>query len=530
MDIKLEDYRKYIHALNDIGIALTSEKDKEQLLGKILTSAMQLTHADAGTLYLLTEDQKALRFIFFSNNTLRINLQKVSGTDLTFKLIPLYDQSNHPNFKNITSSCVLENRTINIFDVYNNKNYDFVETRKTDMKFGYHSKSVLVVPLRNHEHKIIGVLQLINPIDSLSGEIIPFTEGNIHLTESLASQAGIVLTQQTLIAAQKNLFDAFIQLIAKAIDAKSVYTSNHCSRVPIITMMLAQAANEATEGPFKDFQMTTDQFEELRISAWLHDCGKVSTPEYVMDKATKLSDFMGRMNIIDNHFEIIKRDQKIALLEAQLNESDQVDDLEAAYLTVINQLNDDQKFIHSMNQGKEFIAESDIERIQMIAMKYHFTNVDNEICPLIDEMDVKNLCIARGTLNNEERETIQNHVKVTLEMLESLPYPDHLKNVPEIAGSHHEHMDGKGYPRGLTGKEMSVQARMVAIADIFEALTAADRPYKAAKTLSETLKIMEKMKKDNHIDPDLFDLFIQNKIYLEYAKKYLKVEQIDVDE
>lgn len=528
MDFTLEDYRKYIDALNDIGIALSSEKDKEQLLGHILTSAMRLTHADGGTLYLLSDDQKSLRFVFFSNNTLKVNLQKVSEQSSTFKPIPLYDNNNNPNYKNIASSCVLQNQTKNIADAYHEENFDFSGTRQADKKFGYHSKSFLVVPLRNHENKIIGVLQLINSINPESGQVIDFTEDSVHLAESLASQAAIILTQQELIDAQKQLFEAFIQLIAKAIDEKSAYTSNHCSRVPIITMMLAEAAQDATDGPFKEFQLSKDQFEELRIAAWLHDCGKVSTPEYVMDKATKLSGIMDRLDVIDKEFEIIRRDLKIDLLEKRLNNHSLDTDSEAAYRTAINQLNDDQQFIHAVNRGGEFLSEKDKERIRNLAKQYHFISAEEGDCPLIDEMDTKNLCISKGTLNDEEREIIKKHVTVTLKMLESLPYPDYLKHVPEIAASHHERMDGKGYPKGLTGENMLIQARMVAIADIFEALTAADRPYKSAKTISETLAIMEDMKKNNHIDPDLFDLFIKTKIYLKYAQKYLKPEQIDV--
>ncbi|CAN5458884.1 HD family phosphohydrolase [soil metagenome] len=528
MSLNSTNYIEYIDALTDIGIALSAEKNQDMLLEKILVNAMRLTNADAGTLYLLTESQQELKFLIFSNNALNIQLRKLAYEDAIFQFIPLYEQDQKPNLKNIACCCFFLNKTINIADAYHAKNFDFSGTKAADKKLGYYSKSFLVIPLRNHENKIIGVLQLINAIDETTSKIITFNAENTHLAEALASQAAITLTQQQLISAQKKLFESFIQLIAKAIDEKSAYTSKHCTRVPIITMMLADAVQNTKEGPYKDFQLTSEQLEELRIAAWLHDCGKVTTPEYVMDKATKLAALNDRIEVIDLRFEILRRDLKISILENKLKQYSKETLLDDDYQKSMDILLAEQNFLRWVNIGSEYLSNTDQKKIKEMAKKYHFSNVDGIQQFLLDKHEINNLSISKGTLNKQEREIIKNHVRVTLKMLESLPYPEYLKHIPEIAGSHHERVDGQGYPRGLTRDNMLIQARMVAIADIFEALTAADRPYKKAKTLSETLEIMAKMQKDQHIDSDLYDIFIREKIPWKYAKQYLKKSQIDV--
>lgn len=399
--------------------------------------------------------------------------------------------------------------------------------RATDKKLNYYSQSFLTIPLRNHEKKTIGVLQLINALDEKTGKIIAFSEEKISLAESLASQAAITLTQQELIQAQKNLFEAMIQLIARTIDEKSKYTSKHCSRVPIITLMLAEAAEQADNGYYKDFHLTHEEFEELRISAWLHDCGKIVTPVHIVDKATKLEEIYDRIEVIDLRLEILKRDLKIELLEKLIHAlPEEKNILQNNYQIMAQSLDEAKHFLHTVNLGGEFLTDADKDKIKLLAKKNFILN--GEMQTLLSEKDVKNLCISRGTLNDDDRAIINNHVSITKRMLSILPYPDYLKNVANIAGCHHERFDGKGYPNGLKGDEISIQSRMLAIADIFEALTASDRPYKPPRTLKETLTIMNDMTKAGHIDPNLFDLFMKEKIYLTYAKEYLNPEQIDV--
>lgn len=529
----MEHSLKYIDTLNEIGIALSAEKDHARLLEKIVEGAVQLTNADGATLYI--KDEQQLAFAVFINRSLKLEFSQPTEKNrpgALFKPIHLCDKNGQPNLNNIVSSCVIQNQTINIANAYHATNMDFSGTHAMDKKLNYRSISFLAIPLRNYENKILGALQLINAIDEKTGEIIPFSEEKARLAESLASQAAITLTQQELIAAQKNLFEAFIQLIARAIDEKSVYTSNHCARVPTLTMMIAEALQKSKKAPFKDFSLTSDQLEELRIAAWLHDCGKIVTPEHVMDKRTKLETISDRVEVIKLRLEILKRDLKIAALEKQMKAQA---DLNLAgdndYQNAVKALDEAREFIERVNQGGEVLHPEDKARIVKLATLYHYLTSDGSRMPLLEEKDIMNLCISRGTLNDEERKVIQNHANVTLKMLGSLPYPDYLKNVPVIAGSHHERLDGGGYPLGIKSDQILIQARILAIADIFEALTAADRPYKSPKKLSETLAIMADMKRSGHIDPNLFDFFIQEKIYLTYAEKFLPAGQIDaIDE
>ncbi|HJL73905.1 MAG TPA: HD domain-containing phosphohydrolase, partial [Candidatus Marinimicrobia bacterium] len=333
-------------------------------------------------------------------------------------------------------------------------------------------------------------------------------------------------------------FESFIKLIASAIDAKSPYTGGHCSRVPEITMMLTQAVNDAKDGPFKEVTFTDKEMYELKIAAWLHDCGKVATPEYVVDKSTKLETIYDRIHTLNTRFEVLKRDEEIKFLKKRLkietdaststsDKKNAVKELRKKLRTKLATLENDMEFIRTANIGGEFMSGDKKDRVQKIA-KYRWQ--DNGVPQnFLTENEIYNLCISKGTLTAEERKTINDHIVHTIDMLEQLPYPKHLKNIPEFAGGHHEKLDGTGYPKGLNKDEMSIQAKAMAIADIFEALTAKDRPYKEGKTLSMAMRIMGFMKNDAHVDSQLFELFVQEKIYLQYAEKYLSSEQLDMD-
>jgi response regulator RpfG family c-di-GMP phosphodiesterase len=325
------------------------------------------------------------------------------------------------------------------------------------------------------------------------------------------------------------LFESFIQVIASAIDEKSPYTGGHIERVAELTMLIAQTINAVKYGKYADFFMNDDQLKELRIAAWMHDIGKITTPEYVVDKSTKLETIYDRLNTIQARFEILKRDIKINLLEkycaTNCVPSERSGSFLAEYAENIKKLQDDYLFIKTANVGGEFMAPEKQERVRQMGQTIF--EIDGEKQPLLTAEEIENLCIARGTLSDAERQVINNHVVVTIKMLEKLPYPKKLRRVPEIAGGHHEKLDGTGYPNHLTEAELSVQARIMALADIFEALTARDRPYKKGKTLSEAMKIMSFMARDKHIDPELFRIFVQEKIYLTYAHKHMDPTQID---
>ena len=515
-----------IDRLNEIGIALSAENNTQKLLEIIMLGAKSLTHADGGSLYFLKDGM--LSFEIISNDSLDIQMGGTSGNEITFPAVPLIKDGTE-NHSNVVSHSVLSGNTINIADAYNEDGFDFTGTRKFDSKTGYRTKSMLTFPLKDHEQEIIGVLQLINARDPGSGVVIAFNAVEQQLAESLASQAAVALTQRRLITELQVLFESFIRMIASAIDDKSPYTGGHCRRIPVLTMMLAEAVHGTSSGPLSDFTITDKDRYELETAAWLHDCGKVVTPEYVMDKSTKLETIYDRIHTIETRFEILFREAEIECLKAQRDSDDTQQNSaspQAIYKSTCRQYREDLEFLRSANIGGEFMKDEDIERVEKLA-NLEWTDINGDRRSLLNEDEVRNLSIKRGTLNDDEREVINNHIVATIKMLESLPFPKNLLNVPEYAGGHHEKMDGSGYPRGLRREQMSVQARIMAVADIFEALTASDRPYKQGKKLSECLKIMGFMKKDQHIDPDIFDIFIERRVYLDYAEEFLDPEQID---
>lgn len=528
-----QDLLERLDELNEIGISLSSEHDIDRLLETILVAAKHITHADAGTLYLLDATQQVLRFEIIRTDSLGIAMGGTSGKTITFNPVRLYDEkTNKPNHANVAAYAALSGVPVKIDDAYIEKGYDFSGTKAFDQKTGYRSTSFLTVPMRDHEGEIIGVLQLINAVDRQTKKFIPFTENDKRLTESLSSQAAIALTNRRLIKQLEDLFESFIGLINIAIDDKSPYTGGHCERVPELTMMLAEAVNRTQQGPLKDFTMSDRDRYELKIAGLLHDCGKITTPVHVVDKSTKLQTLFDRIHQIDTRFEVLKRDAEIEMLTRRLEvKNGQMDGiteaiLRADYEARILQLDADREFLRYCNIGGEFMSDESQKRVCQIAT-YQWRNPEGELANFLSNEEVDNLNIRAGTLSAEERQIINHHIEVTIDMLKSLPWPRHLKKVTEYAGGHHERMDGNGYPNKLTREQMSWQARMMGIADIFEALTAKDRPYKKGKTLTEALSILGKFKLGGHIDPDLFDVFIREKVYLTYAEKFLDPEQID---
>jgi HD-GYP domain-containing protein (c-di-GMP phosphodiesterase class II) len=523
------DLLKRLEQLNHIGIALSQERDITKLLEAILVAAKDITHADGGTLYRMTED-KSLKFEIIRNDTLGIAMGGTTGVEIPFYPIYLFDKDGTPIKTMVAAYAVHNDRSVNIADAYTAEGFDFTGTKNFDKKTGYRSTSFLTVPMKNHEGEVIGVLQLLNCKDPASGAVVAFSDADQHLAESLASQAAIALTNRLLINHLENLFESFIGLINSAIDDKSPYTGGHCQRVPVLTMMLAEATSGCKVGPLRDFSMTERDRYELKIAGLLHDCGKVTTPVHVVDKATKLQTIFDRIALVDTRFEVVQRDAEIAALRERL----QVLDREnasgapgAEYERRLKQIEDDREFLRRANVGGEAMKEEDVVRVQEISKRYRWRNGSGDIADFLSDDELKNLTIRYGTLTSDERQIINHHIEVTIQMLEALPWPRHLKSVPEYAGGHHERMDGKGYPRGLTREQMSVQARCMGIADIFEALTAKDRPYKNGKTLTESLTILGKMKQTGHVDPDLFDIFMWEKVYEKYARQFLDPDQID---
>jgi len=538
----VEDLFRRLEQLNDIGASLSAERDINRLLESILLAAKAITRADGGTLYLLTEEDgtKRLKFEIMRTHSLNIAMGGTTGTPIPFYPIHLYSKDGKPNNQMVAAFAALTGQTVNIADAYTAEGFDFNGTRNFDKKTGYRSKSFLTVPMKNHENEIIGVLQLINSQDLASGEVVAFSDADQRLAESLASQAAIALTNRQLINQLETLFESFIAMINTAIDEKSPYTGGHCQRVPELTMMLAEAVNQTKQGPLSDFDMSDKDRYELKIAGLLHDCGKVTTPVHVVDKATKLESIFDRIHLIDTRFEVLRRDAEIELLRSSaalqqqglddLSLRERTNELEQAYKARLRQFDQDREFLRKCNIGGEFMPPEAQEHVKKIA-GYKWLDQSGNTAHFLTDDEIENLSIPRGTLTAKEREIINYHIVATIKMLEALPWPKHLRHVPEYAGGHHERMDGKGYPRGLVREQMSVQARVMGIADIFEALTARDRPYKKGKTLTESLQILGKFKEGGHIDPDLFDVFIRQKVYQRYAEQFLDANQIDrVDE
>ena len=507
-----------LHEFLSIGVSLSSEKDIEQLLENILQTAMRFTNADAGSIYLVQENA-TLNFEIVHTKSRDLHWGGSSGKPIDASPISLFKLNGEPDLSRVSCYTYHREETVNIPDVYNASGFDFSGTFQLDQRNNYHSQSFLTIPMKNHESEVIGVLQLINAVDTFTGEIIPFSESNQSIVEALASQAAVALTNRTLINHLEKLFESFISLINHAIDDKSPYTGGHCNRVPDLTMMLADAVNRCSHGPLRDFRLTEEDRHELKIAGLLHDCGKITTPVHVVDKATKLEKIFDRIELIQTRAEIVLRDFQIAVSKNLITEE--------MAMKRHQQLIEDFNFLCHCNIGVESMHDSDISRVHAIAKDYQWEDISGRVHSFLSDDEIQNLTIRAGTLTAQERHIINHHIDTTIAMLEKLPWPKHLKNVPEYAGGHHERMDGKGYPKGLTREQMSVQARCMGIADIFEALTAQDRPYKKGKTLSESLHILGNMKLNGHIDPDLFDIFMWEKVYEEYAEKFLDLHLVD---
>ncbi|MDQ6961668.1 MAG: HD domain-containing phosphohydrolase [Mariprofundaceae bacterium] len=514
-----------IKLLNEIGLSLSTERDHASLMEKILLGAKEITHADAGTLYILTPE-RTLEFVVVHTTSLNYHMGGTSPKPVSFAAIPLEKENGEANDTLVAVYTALYGKTVNVEDVGENKQFDFSGAHAFDKKTGYTSVSFLSIPMVNHEGDIIGVLQLLNAQNN-DNQIIAFDHESQQFTESLASQAAIALSNKYLIEEMRELFESFIRLMAKAIDEKSPHTGEHCRRVPKLTLMLADAATKSDLLP--DFSLDEKERYELEISSWLHDCGKVTSPVHIIEKSKKLQTIFDRIQLVEQRFELIKRDTEIQYLKACIDTPHQQAELKEIWINTTKQQESDFCFLKTCNTGSEYTTPETIQRIQHIAQRWQWTNNQGQQQTILTKDEVKNLSIVKGTLTTEERQLMNNHINVTIEMLESLPFPKHLKRVAQYAGAHHERVDGKGFPYGLKGETFPIPSRIMAIADVFEALTSSDRPYKKAMPLSKSIEILTSMASTGHIDPNIFQVFMQEKVYLEYAHAYLDTEQIDID-
>ncbi|KAA1162050.1 HD domain-containing protein [Pseudoalteromonas fuliginea] len=517
-----------LHHFIDISVRLTTEKDSSKLLDDILQVIMSIANSDAGTIYSIT-DNKQLKFETVINESLDLYLGGRLGKPVDFPNIDLFIDGKE-NKTAIVAHAVNSGEVINIPDVYAALPFDMSAARAMDARTGYRTQSMLTIPLKDHADDIIGVIQLINVKDDENNNI-PFSEELVTLIRSFASLGAISLTNSALIKDMEELFATFAEAIAMAIDEKSPHTGGHCKRVPALTLMLADAVHLIDKGPLATFKMSDAERHELDIAGWLHDCGKIATPDHVMEKSTKLETIFDRIKFIDAKFEIISRDLKIAYQQKIIsamkkNKPIEVLQFERLLDTELKQLALDRALLQRVNVGGEFLGEEEQAHIQRISTQYQL-KINGEKIPLLSDNEVENLMIRRGTLTQGERDIMKRHMDITKNILDILPFPKHLSNVSEYALGHHEKLDGTGYPRGLTKEQMSVPARLMAIADIFEALSAVDRPYKKAKPVSECLHILGSMVNQNHLDADIFAVFIESEVYKHYINEYAKPEQLD---
>ena len=497
-----QDLEDRLRRLNEIGAALSLERDLHALLDRILLEARRFTGADAGTLYLVRGTD--LTFEVAQNDTLTLANE---STDMP--PVPLDEMS-------ASGYCAVTGETLNIDNVYaEDTPLAFVGPRQYDAMTGYRTESMLVVPMRDHEDQITGVLQLLNAKEPSTGDIRAFPRADEALVLSLASQAAVSVNNVRLIDDTERLFQSFVQVMATAIDERSPYTGGHIRRVAEMTMHVAQGVNSCTEGPLATTVFDEDEMGELRLAAWMHDIGKITTPGWVVDKPTKLTTIFDRIELLRTRYAWITSE-----LEARY-QRERADQLEAgggidpertaAHERMRAELVADLEFLQRVNLPGEFMEEADLQRVRQIAGRLYGEGLP---APLTEE-EIENLSIIKGSLTDSERKKINDHAAMSIRMLEIIPFTRALAQVPAIAGAHHEKLDGSGYPTGLKGEEISLQARILALVDIFESLSADDRPYRQNPIPPEVvLRILQEEVDAGYLDRDVFDLFLREELYL----------------
>ena len=501
--------------LSDIGIALSGVTDLTVLLEMIVDQAREFTNADAGTLYLKEENK--LSFKIVQNESLGIRMGGTSGKDITFPPVELKES-------NVSAFVAIKGTSVNIPDVYETDLFDFTGPKNFDKSSGYRSQSMLVVPMRNHENDVIGVLQLLNAQNMKTNEVIPFSKDYENLTESLASQAAVAVTNAQLVSEMGKLFDSFAEVMATAIDEKSPVTGGHIRRVANMTLTFADILNN-NQDKYKDISFNAEQMYELKIAAWMHDIGKVTTPVEVVEKAKKLQTIFDRIEFVDLRicFIIEQMDksflnEKIKILQ---NGSDakKISTLEDEQKVKRQELMDIRDFINQCNNPGEFLEDEKIERLEKIS-KMTWTDFDGNEQPFLNDDEVLNLSIRRGSITETERKKMQNHAAVTLKMLQKIPFTKKLKNIPLYAGAHHEFVNGGGYPLGLKGDEIPFEGKIMCVTDIAEALTASDRPYKKAMPLEVVYRILREMADKGELDKELVEFFISEEVFTKYKEQH----------
>ncbi len=543
-----------IEDLESLSNSFIHQEEQELLYKNLIDLLIDKCGCDCGLLFLVNDDYMTLGYAKIkSRNIERIGVGAEVLMPATYLPKALGKKQKTPSERS-----ALYNEIVNLESAYLYNDVNTENLAAFDAAMEYNSSSLLSVPICGRNKKVLAVIELINAQDR-KGRNIEFSLDDISAINAFSASLGLLLEGNEKTKNFSQLLESFIEVLAKAIDYKSPYTGVHCQRVPIITRMITTAVIQDDGPAFKEFNLSETDWYALHIASWLHDCGKITTPEYILDKATKLETIYNRIHEVRNRFEILRRDAHIEYLKKRLIEADTKENLEKSFENEVKQLEEDFDHVAKCNIGDTPLLKEDVEKLKEISKKSftryfsrikglswaELNNIENK--DLFDKpaqeyliqnrMDQRysqfnigelyNLSVVSGTINAEERKKINDHIIMTIEMLKSIPFPKELDKIIEYAGGHHERIDGKGYPNGLTGDEMSIPTKIMAIADIFEALTSVDRPYKVPKKLSQVLSIMQDMKNTGHIDPDIYEVFIKSKVYREYAKQYLQKEQLD---
>ena len=517
--IQLDAYRNVAKYIDDDSEDIFYHHASEEMLN--------ISNADGITFYI--KDNDVLRFNVMKTRSFKYNRGGIyEKSDLP--PVPLFDEKGNPDLARLTTTSCHNKKEIVVKDIYESENFDYSGAKDFDNETGYRTKSVLVMPIKDYKGEVQGIVQIINAMDFETGASIEFNKEIIEDLENFTTQVGSYMNQRKLLQDMENLFEALIQLIAKAIDKKSHYTGKHCERVPILAEMISSELCKQKEGNFKKFNLNKDEKNELRIAAWLHDTGKIATPPHVNDKATKLERIIDGIELIEHRIEILKKSAEIDFLKQKLNfieegDNEGIGKAESLMEKQIGLYEEYMKLLHEVNIGGENLEKKKINKINRLHKEQLMVN--GKSLNLLDDYEKNALSIKRGTLDDNERNTINEHVSITYELLNEIPFPNNLKNVPTIASNHHEKLDGSGYPFRKKAKDLSVQSRVLGFSDIFEALTAPDRPYKKANTLRESLDIMYEMCNKGKIDKGIFKVFLNRKLYTKYAKKHIHKSQID---
>ena len=512
--------------LVSIGRALSGTRSLSEMFRKILLVAQENASADGGSLYILNENRRTLEAVLVSNTVLGIEMVKDDFNPLFLEGVlssPL--DENESGHLNISAAACADKKTVYIRDLDGEDatGFDVDRVRSFDKEHGYKTKSILTVPLISPDAAPIGAVQLINPG---AGEIL--SDDHVAFVEALAGQAGIILHNGILTAASDQLLNSVVEMVSTAIDEKSPHTAGHCMRVTDLFLMFAEEVSCVAEEPFGGFEMTELDRRELEMAGLLHDVGKIVTPQHVLDKETKLSCVTDRIKLIEERLNVARFSEENEALRRRIKslgvDPDSDGECCSAAKAASDRARDDLDFLSKVNTGEIFMDADAEAKLNAIAER---KLADGD--PLLTQEEVLNLSIKRGTLNDEERKIIEGHVSSSIRLLESITWPNSLRRIPEYAGGHHERIDGAGYPNGLTGDQMSLPAKMLAIADRFESLTAPDRPYKKVMTLARALDIMDSMNENQEIDSGLYKLFRDRKIYMRYARRHIPEERIDCD-